>query len=156
MCSSFPPRPSSHPRWQPTSLFPIISTVFSAHRANRGRGSDHHSCTGGKLGDFHAFFSLLELDTVVILRWGNRTIAAGCTSEAGPGSQQESSHALSLKTVLEVVAVLEPGRDARELVEALRSRPHVLRCTVLSSLMSPPKHTASSHTSKVKCGCFNH
>ena len=32
----------------------------------------------------------------------------------------------------------------------------MLGCTVLSSLISPSEHTASSHTSTVKCGCFNH
>lgn len=79
------------------------------------------------------FSHCLELDTVVILRWGSRTVGAGCTSGAGPGSRQESPPTLSPRTVLKVVA-LEPGGDARRVVAALRSRPHVLRRTVLSSL----------------------
>ena len=135
--------------------FWLFSLSFLPTEQTEAREVTPSHVPGGKRGDFHTFLSLSELDHCHC-KMGRQAIAPGCTSEAGPGSRQESSCILCPRTVLEVVEAWEPGRTVRGLAKALGSRPCVLCCTALSSLTSPSEHTASSHTSKVKCGCFNH
>ena len=135
--------------------FWLFSLSFLPTEQTEAREVTPSHVPGGKRGDFHTFLSLSELDHCHC-KMGRQAIAPGCTSEAGPGSRQESSCILCPRTVLEVVEAREPGRAVRGLAKALGSRPCVLCCTALSSLTSPSEHTASSHTSKVKCGCFNH
>lgn len=159
----------------PTSLFPLLSRpgpalalcvsqplcfwLFSlsslpTEQTEGGEVITSH-VPGGKRGDFHTFLSLSELDCCHC-KMGRQAVAPGCTSEAGPGSWQDSSHIPCPRRVLEVAVVLAPGRDVGGLARARGSRPRVLCRTALSSPMSPSEHTASSLTSKVKCGCFNH
>ena len=140
---------------QPTFVFLVFSTVFSDWRVNREERWSPLLCASLGMRWFLDIFLIVRA-RLVLLRWGNGM----------PGSvalhnlvqePKELSYTVSHHTSPGVVVKChQPWWDVRGVVEVLRSRPQTLSCTVLSSLISPSEHTASSHTSTVKCGCFNH
>ena len=143
------------PICQSTFLFLIFSTVFSAQRVNGEERRSPLLCAS--LGTrWFLYIFLIMRARLVVLRWGNGIPASAALQNLVKDPNRSCLTLCPTAPARERVEATELGWDVTGVVEVLRSRPQMLGCTVLSSLISPSEHTASSHTSTVKCGCFNH